>query len=590
VKLAAACAILASLPLAAASGNTWTLAESPHFRVYSQNGEAQARATAIWFEQLRAFFAQAADVSADDLNPHGPVRVIGFESAKQYEQFRLHPAADAYFLSTDAAEYIVMPVIGPEEFRVAAHEYAHLVQHSLGLHLPPWLAEGIAEIFSTVRIGMDGCRVGGDLPARADALRHRAWIPLPDLFAWPPGSIPQLNRDQAAVFYAESWALTDMLAFSPAYAPHFGELRSALASGDSGSGIVSRIYRKPLSAIAADLRIWLETSPARAAVLPGIPISNEHIEVKRLTVFESDLMLADLLLASGDLDRADSAYQKLANERPDNAAVAAALGSIAIRKGDRARARAEWQRAMQLGIQDAALCYRYAILADDANAAPDETAAALRRAIELKPGFDDARYKLGLLESNRGNYAAALEQFRAMRGVAPTRAYGYWIAMASALTETEQREEAKQAAGKAMNFASSPEERAAAARLIYIADTDLTVQLSEDENGKLQMITARKPHGSTDWNPFIEPADRIRNMDGRIRLVECASGKITGFKIVNSSTAAEVELQDPARVLITGGAPEFVCGAEDGRNVAIQYAEGSPGAATSGILRGMRFK
>lgn len=46
-----------------------------------------------------------------------------------------------------------MPRLSPEKFGVAAHEYAHLFLHSKGLRPPLWLAEGIAEIFSTIRIG-----------------------------------------------------------------------------------------------------------------------------------------------------------------------------------------------------------------------------------------------------------------------------------------------------------------------------------------------------------------------------------------------------------------------------------------------------
>jgi lipopolysaccharide biosynthesis regulator YciM len=301
-------------------------------------------------------------------------------------------------------------------------------------------------------------------------------------------------------------------------------------------------------------------------------------------------MIADLLLACADLGRARTAYRALANERPEDVRVAAALGNIALREGDRNTGREQWKRAMQLGIRDAALYYQYAILAEDANVPAWDIESALRRAIELKADFDDARYKLGLLESNGGHYAAALEQFRAMRSVPAKRAYGYWTAVASALTETDHREEAKEAAGKAMRYATSAEERASASRLAYAAETDLTVQVSHDANGNLQMVTARKPHGSDDWNPFIEPGDHIVYVEGQIRKVECSAGKITGFQVATASTALEVALPDPSRVLIRGGTPEFVCGADDERKVAIQYAAVEKRAAVNGVLRGMQFR
>jgi len=71
------------------------------------------------------------------------------------------------------------------------------------------------------------------------------------------------------------------------------------------------------------------------------------------------------------------------------------------------------------------------------------------------------------------------------------------------LTETDHREEAKEAAGNAMHYATNADERASASRLAYAAETDLTIQVSHDANGTLHVVTARKPHGSKDWNPFI---------------------------------------------------------------------------------------
>lgn len=130
----------------------------------------------------------------------------------------------------------------------------------------------------------------------------------------------------------------------------------------------------------------------------------------------------------------------------------------------------------------------------------------------------------------------------------------------------------------------------ASSRLAYMAETDLTVQLSRDANGNLQMITTRKPHGSTDWNPFVEPGDRIHHLEGQIQKVECVAGKITGFRVGNNGEAVEVTLADPSRVLISGGSAQFVCGAEDGRKVAIEYAASQGPAATDGVLRGMQFR
>ena len=177
-----------------------------------------------------------------------------------------------------------------------------------------------------------------------------------------------------------------------------------------------------------------------------------------------------------------------------------------------------------------------------------------------------------------------------MRSVPPARAYSYWLALASALLETDQRPATKAAARKAIAFAPTPDQRELAAILERDTETDMTVQFVRDSQGNLRMITSRKPHGATDWNPFIELGDQIRTVTGRIRKVECTSGAVTGFEIGETTATVRVSLPDPSHVLIEGGKPEFYCGAEDGREVTIQYAAKPAPEGTQGILRGMHFE
>src|SRR5579883_3384389 len=140
---------LISSSLAFAADPTWQLAHTQHFAVYAQGPEQRARSILLRFEQLRAFFLEQTAFGADQAVP---VVVIAFNSAKEYDPYRLGPAADAYFASADESSYIVMATGASPEFGIAAHEYAHLVLHTNGAHLPPWLSEGLAEFFSTIQI------------------------------------------------------------------------------------------------------------------------------------------------------------------------------------------------------------------------------------------------------------------------------------------------------------------------------------------------------------------------------------------------------------------------------------------------------
>jgi hypothetical protein len=591
VKYLAVLLLAAFVPLGCRGSDIgWTLVRSPHFHVYSQFGEHDGRSIALTLEQLRTFFLTSGALGAHAaLENDRPVRVLQFATTSAYASFRPRASADAFFVGSEAVNYIVLAPAGPNRPRTLAHEYAHLVLHSAGIHLPPWFAEGIAEVFSSLDITPRESLMGGDLPARSQVLRNHALIPLEKLLTMGEDDPLRSRRDDAAVFYAESWELTHMLLFLPQYSSKAGALWAAFNSGAIAGPKLASIYGRSIEIINSDLRAWMN-APKTAIPLPGVPSKDQRARASSVNRADSDSVLAALVLASGDLDRAQAVYRILQTERSSDPAVAATLGSIALRKHDDVKAILEWKRAFDLGVRDPVLCYQYATLLENAHAPDDQIAAALRRAIELKPGYDDARYRLGLLESSRQNHTAALEQLRAMRSVPHARAYTYWLTIASALLGSDQRPAAKAAAEKAIAFATTRDQRQLAALLELDTETDVTVQFACDSQGNLQMVTSRKPHGATGWNPFIEFGDQTRTATGQIRKVECTAGAITGFEISDTSATVRVSLPDPSHVLIEGGNPEFYCGAEDGRKVTIQYAAKPAQDGTQGILRGMHFE
>ncbi len=565
----------------------WTLARSEHFEIYSQGDEGRARAALEWFEELRAFFEQRTDLK---VNGEGPVRVIGFHSAAEYQPFRLRTTADAYYVGAGKRNYIVMATLDGDSFRIAAHEYAHFILHASGLELPRWLSEGLAELFSTVQIGARGCSLGGDLPMRSQVLRSRRWMPISELLAVPEDTANQPNRADEDLFYAETWSLTEMLVLSPDYSPRLHALMTALASGVESERAMRTIYGRRLETIESDARAWADRKAA-AVALPGIVAGGIASQISQVPAFEWRSVLAELLLASGETGRAEALYRELAREAPGSANVLAALGAIALRRGDRDTAREEWKRAIAAGISDAGLCFQYAQLAADGGVAASEIRAALERAIAIDPHFDDARYSLALLESNLGHFEAALVQLRAMRNVAPGRAYAYWSAIAYAETELGHRDEAKAAVEKAMQHARTAEERERAANLRYTAETDLAVRFTHDASGRTQLVTTRVPHGTQDFNPFIEPQDHISRAGGTLRRIDCIGGQAKGVAVDTTAGTLLLTIPDPTHVLMRNAPSEFVCGDQEPRRVEVEYAaSGTNVTNAAGVVRGINFR
>src|SRR5207248_1244758 len=199
-----------------------------------------------------------------------------------------------------------------------------------------------------------------------------------------------------------------MLMFSPKYGPHFRKL-------------AENPVALPIADLERDLRVWVN-GPKPVLPLPGVPGAGVAAQIADVPSFETQQLLAEVLMVSGKLDLAEQRYRELVQERPDSANLHAALGAVAFQKGDRAEAQTRWKQAIALGVTDAALCFRYTALASTAGVPPDEIRPALERAVALRPDFDDARYDLALLEKNAGHDEIAVGHLQTMAPVARARA------------------------------------------------------------------------------------------------------------------------------------------------------------------------
>jgi tetratricopeptide (TPR) repeat protein len=297
-----------------------------------------------------------------------------------------------------------------------------------------------------------------------------------------------------------------------------------------------------------------------------------------------------VLTAEGQLRRAESLYTAVEQQSPGDPNTLAALGTIALREDEESKAIDYWREAIDDGITDADVCYRYAVLAEKAGLPPTGIQHALERAVLLRPGFDDARYKLALLKSNAGDFSAAVNQLRAIRNVLPARAFSYWSALSYASMELGDRTVAKQAAQEAGKCAHTESERLRANQLAYMADTDLTVQFVHDADGRPRLVETRVPHGTSDWNPFVEPTDRIQQAEGQLQEIICSSGKLTGILVDTAKGRLTLAVPDPQHVLMRNGPAEFTCGPQQPKPIKVQYTSAYANANTEGIVRGIAFR
>jgi tetratricopeptide (TPR) repeat protein len=574
--------LLAIALLPARGAERWLRLSSPHFELLTDLDQRAGAGLLAHLEQVRRFFLAQAAVPEDAARP--PVRILAFRTVAGYAPYRLSPTTDAYYVGAPSRDYIVMPLAGPADFHTAAHEYAHLLAHRGGLRLPPWLAEGLSEVLSTIRFRSGEAIVGSPNPARLRAL-HDRWLPLAEILETGPRAG---SRGANGMFYAESWALTHMLLFNPAYSSRFAALLDRCAGGAASAAVLSQIYETALDRVERDLRAWLARSRLPSVTLyPDGPAPARAAEVEPLPATGARLAIAELLLDSGRAAQARDAYIRLQATLPANPDIPAALGRIAILDGRPGEARDHFRRAVELGIRSAPVCYEYAMLAENAGFPKADVTAALERALAIDPGFDDARYSLALAHKNAGRYAAALQHFEALRAVPRHRAFAYYTALADTQLELGLREEAIRSAAEAGRYAQSEDELAHAGELAWMAQSEIAVQLSSEGAGRLRRI----PRGA-DWNPFVEPGDRIQRREGELREVDCSPAGLQ-LTIFVQNQPLVLSLPNPGRVQVRQGAAgafEFVCGKQDGARVLVDYAAApDPAASVAGILRGIRF-
>src|SRR5690606_37406000 len=119
-----------------------------------------------------------------------------------------------------------------ERHDTAVHEYAHLLIRSMGLTtLPPWLNEGLADVYSSRQPAGKKVRIGDVPPGRLYQLQNDKLIPMAEFLAVDRNSPYYSRKSHAGLFYAQSWALTHMLLLSKDLSGQFDQALALIVGG-----------------------------------------------------------------------------------------------------------------------------------------------------------------------------------------------------------------------------------------------------------------------------------------------------------------------------------------------------------------------
>lgn len=572
-----------------AGHDAWVKITSANFELYTTAGERAGRDLAKHFEQVRSFFVQAFGGGLPNAKP---VRIIAFRNEKEYETYRPSEFATAFFQPGEAHDFIVMSSASAENYHVAVHEFTHLMVHQGGASYPPWLNEGLAELFSNLQPVANKIKVGQDIPGRMITLRTEKWIPLATLLAVDHSSPIYNEKSKAGMFYAESWELVHMLFLSPDYAPRLKAMSAALKQGDAAAAFQSA-YRKSIPEIESDLRRYLTGDTIKVFLFAiQLPKSVETPEIEAGAGMRANLALADLLSNTrGQAEQARGMYERLAKEFPNQWEVEAGWGQWCWHQRKLDDASKHYARAVTLGAKDEAVFLAYARVLGYANRTA-EAVEALSKGAALHPESDEIHLELGAVLVRNGNVGAALAQLRMIHQVPSGEAYRYFYNQAFAEYRLGEAVAAKTHVAKARTYTRNPAELTSLDRLERSLESQpaTVAAVPETENGGAPLMVRRE---ATEPIPAGAPAEpALPAVEGSLEMMEC--GKPARLHVRAEGKVSIFVIPDPRAVTIRSGSGESVelrCGAQrPAREVRIEYSKAPGQGDVAGLVRTLEFR
>ena len=388
--------------LGAARPDAWVELRSPHFTVYSNAGEAEARTALLGFEGIRSVFDKV--IPGLRVDPPKPMLIVVVEDEAAMK--RLFPK---FFTGQDPSRPAGVFIGGAERnyailrldvdhqadqpYFVLFHEYTHSIVHQNFPALPTWLDEGIADFYGATQIRADQVFIGRVPRGRLQKLRSSVRLPMETLLTVTHDSPHYQEGEKTGIFYAQSWALVHYL---------FLDEQAQKAGLFGGFLKASQVEPDPLQAarsafgdlgkLTATVGAYANRSAFRYLSLPlALKLSDADFQVRRLDEAQALVVQAEFLQHTHLVAAAEPLLARAQGLAPKAPEVQAALALSHLLRGEAEPARQAFQAALALGSQDFRVPYHLALLAQQqprgGAAEATQILAWLEAARDLRPDF-----------------------------------------------------------------------------------------------------------------------------------------------------------------------------------------------------------
>lgn len=478
-RLWLACSLLCVMPTTASA--KWTRLQAPNFTLVGEVSESTLRRMAQHLERFRLALLQALPGTPASAVP---TTVIVFGSTKSLApyrpQFEGRPVEVAgYFLGGEDSDVIaVNGELGDAALATVYHEYGHAVTANQVGYLPPWVGEGIAELYETFETsnGERRALIGRAPGHHVQLLRQMTLIPLRELFGITHSSAEYNEGRRRGVLYAQSWALVHYLAFgAPQRSGQLQKFIAALSLASNQEEAARVAFGADLAALERELREYVAQFAFSALQLDFDQKLDVATSARGQAVSDDEaaVVLADLLGRLGREEEARASLTRFAKNASTSARAAVAMAMLELRKGDSAQAWKVLEPFAGAPADDAAvqsvvartLIARLSTASLDRAERDSATAlarTALTRVMDLQPDQAYPAAMLGYVELARGeDYTRAETLLARASTLAPARE-DYRVLHAEALARQGNLQRATEILGALLARGARAETRAAA--------------------------------------------------------------------------------------------------------------------------------
>lgn len=384
----------------------WHVAETTHFRIYSDGSVKTLENQAAVLEDYRALLDALTTRPSSPGEPKLDIFMVdGIGQSKPFGSISRGYAG--YYLPTTGriAAYSVSD--DPSAQETLLHEYTHHYMLATPDHIayPRWYSEGFAEYFSTAQFSPGKIQVGNASPGRVDWLVYSEWMPIDRVLTgkWK-------RYDDVPRFYAQSWLMTHYLLRTPGMADKLAAYLKALTAGQENVAA----FRENVMAstdLQGALRHYLSQRKLTLTTYTRSPKTAADVKITALPASADPmlLMLANMELGLTKDERAVALkrVRDAAARFPDDPLAKRTLAYAEMRYGDQAQGAALLDTLLAAAPDDPTLLRWRGEAAIPRGGAPDAAQAKvarkyLARAFKLDPGDWRTLYLYAMVEDPYG--------------------------------------------------------------------------------------------------------------------------------------------------------------------------------------------